>query len=85
MTEQEAKEILTQVPLYRYECELEKSRQSELFEALNMGVKALEKGTADGCDGCAFENVNEWELPCAKCKRNSKDYWRAKRGDEDAE
>lgn len=52
-------------------------------------TKALEKQmmkeNADGCKGCAFENVNEWELPCAKCKRNSKDYWRAKRGDEDAE
>ena len=36
------------------------------------------KEDADGCIGCAFEGVEEWELPCAKCKRNSKDYWRAK-------
>lgn len=36
------------------------------------------KENADGCFGCAFEDVNEWEMPCAKCKRNSKDYWRAK-------
>lgn len=31
---------------------------------------------ADGCSGCAFEHVKEWEMPCMKCKRNCKDYWR---------
>lgn len=31
---------------------------------------------ADGCAGCAYESVVEWELPCRKCKRNRKDYWR---------
>lgn len=37
------------------------------------------KLNADGCQGCAFElDVEEWELPCVKCKRNCKDYWRAK-------
>lgn len=38
MTVQEAKELIKQVPLYRYECELEKGRQSDLFQALNMCV-----------------------------------------------
>lgn len=37
------------------------------------------KENADGCRGCAFENVNEWELPCTKCKRNCKDYWRVRK------
>ena len=32
----------------------------------------------DGCTSCAFEDVNSWEMPCDRCKRNSKDYWRAK-------
>lgn len=32
--------------------------------------------SADGCVGCAFSGVEEWDMPCAKCKRNSKDYWR---------
>lgn len=32
---------------------------------------------ADGCEGCAFESTDEWEMPCAKCKRNCKDYWRS--------
>ena len=36
------------------------------------------KENADGCRGCAFESISEWEMPCTKCKRNSKDYWRAK-------
>ena len=31
-----------------------------------------------GCIGCAFEDVEEWEMPCAKCKRGCKDYWRKK-------
>jgi len=49
--------------------------------------KAYEKGKADamrmkldadGCVSCAFEETEPWEMPCAKCARNSKDYWRAK-------
>lgn len=43
MTVQEAKELIMQVPLYRYECELERERQSDLFQALNMCVQALEE------------------------------------------
>lgn len=31
---------------------------------------------ADGCQGCAYESTAEWELPCRKCKRNAKDYYR---------
>lgn len=38
----------------------------------------LMKENADGCVGCAFEHVEEWELPCVKCKRNCKDFWRMK-------
>jgi hypothetical protein len=33
---------------------------------------------ADGCVGCAFEDKEEWELPCTICSRNCEDYWRAK-------
>jgi len=43
-------------------------------------IKELRKvlGTylADGCEGCAFESAEEWEQPCCKCMRNSRDYWR---------
>ena len=37
------------------------------------------KVNADGCIGCSFESVEEWEMPCRSCSRGNKDYWRAKR------
>ena len=43
MTVQEAIDLIKQVPLYRYECELEKGRQSDLYKALYMSIEALEK------------------------------------------
>lgn len=36
----------------------------------------IEIAEADGCKDCTFESVEEWEMPCCKCKRNCKDYWR---------
>ena len=38
----------------------------------------LLKEDAVKCRGCAFEAVESWEMPCMQCKRNCKDYWRAK-------
>ena len=38
--------------------------------------KVLDAYLADGCQGCAFYDKEEWEMPCSKCKRNCKDYWR---------
>lgn len=38
--------------------------------------KALDAYLADGCRGCAFESEKEWVMPCKKCKRNCKDYYR---------
>ena len=56
--------------------------KSTMMYKLKDIIDAIEKQRikedADGCIGCAFENVEPWEMPCAKCKRNSKDYWRAK-------
>lgn len=37
------------------------------------------KENADGCVGCAFEDVNSWEMPCDKCCNNNKNYWRKKK------
>ena len=34
---------------------------------------------ADGCIGCLFDDVESWEMPCAKCQRNCVDYWREKK------
>lgn len=38
----------------------------------------IEKDKADGCNDCVYEKVEEWEMPCAKCARNCKDYFRWK-------
>lgn len=40
--------------------------------------KVLGAYLADGCSGCAFVDCEEWEMPCLMCKKNCKDYWRAK-------
>ena len=52
--------------------------ESGFQETLNYAIRTIERTNADGCVGCKFADVEEWEMPCAKCKRNSKDYWRAK-------
>lgn len=51
----------------------------------DIGDCAYEQGYNDGfndsksgCISCAYEDVEEWEMPCAKCKRGCRDYWRAK-------
>ena len=59
---------------------------AELEDLLNdIGDCAYQQGYNDGfndkesgCNGCTFEDVDEWEMPCAKCKRACKDYWRKK-------
>lgn len=38
--------------------------------------QAIEQCKADGCVGCAYMSVREWELPCVQCARNCRDYWR---------
>lgn len=40
-------------------------------------IKAwVEQNEADGCVGCAYYDKEEWDMPCRRCKRNCKDYWR---------
>lgn len=59
---------------------------AELQDLINdIGDCAYQQGFEDGCgnqesgcSSCAFEDVDEWEMPCAKCKRGCKDYWRKK-------
>ena len=53
---------------------IENLGDSAFTQGYNDGLNAQESG----CNGCAFEDVNEWEMPCAKCKRGCKDYWRRK-------
>lgn len=51
-------------------------------ELLHIALERLkreeEKEQADGCIECAYFDREDWELPCCKCKRAAKDYWRAK-------
>ena len=53
---------------------IEKLGDSAFAQGYIDGLNAQESG----CDGCAFEDVDEWEMPCGKCKRGCKDYWRRK-------
>lgn len=49
-----------------------------IYEEVKMVLdKVIEQVKADGCSGCAFITTEEWEMPCCKCKRGCKDYWRA--------
>lgn len=45
-------------------------------EKMKSYINLLEENEDAGCIGCKFVDVNEWELPCCKCKRGCKDYWR---------
>ncbi len=47
------------------------------IEALSNAIKFLERQLADGCEGCTYTAKQDWEMPCVKCKRGCKDYWRA--------
>lgn len=47
------------------------------IEALGNAIKTLERQLADGCEGCTYKAKEEWEMPCVRCKRGCKDYWRA--------
>lgn len=29
-----------------------------------------------GCAACVYADKEEWEMPCVKCSRRCKDYWR---------
>ena len=53
-------------------------RQYEMTneEIIRILDNILEQTKADGCKGCAFLKIEEWEEPCRRCARNCKDYWR---------
>ena len=48
----------------------------KLNELIELIQAWIDRHEADGCLGCAFWDREEWEMPCTKCKRNCKDYWR---------
>ena len=80
MENMEAVEILQANVVYA--CEKAGMSESALWsinDALARVISAMEQQEADGCQGCAFTDVEEWEMPCAKCRRACKDYWRPKK------
>lgn len=79
MTEKEAKEYLSnQYLVVEGKGSPSKAECIKHNTAIHLAIKALDRQDADGCSGCAFETVEEWEMPCRKCQRGCKDYWRAK-------
>ena len=46
----------------------------EFFEDMQAHIREMEYSDADEADDLNFL----WEMPCAKCKRACKDYWRRK-------
>ena len=59
----------------------QQEKDTAFIEGLALGKQQVlaTKENADGCVGCAFEDTESWQLPCSACKRNCKDYWRAKK------
>ena len=47
--------------------------------AFAIAIAELNDAEHDGCVGCAFEDVEEWEMPCCKCSNACKDYYRHRR------
>ena len=48
----------------------------KLNELIELIQAWIDRHEADACVGCAFWDRDEWEMPCTKCRRNCKDYWR---------
>ena len=57
------------------------ARREALQKADDLLAEAEKREEADGCQGCAFTDTEEWEIPCVKCKRACKDYWRPAKND----
>ena len=52
------------------------------LEELHTLIQAwVDRSEADGCLGCEYEDTEEWQDPCARCKRSHKDYYAIKWGD----
>lgn len=53
----------------------------DLITLMEIASRILRRLEADGCDGCKFENVESWEMPCSACKNTHASHWRAKEND----
>ena len=50
----------------------------DLITLMEIASRILRRLEADGCDGCKFENVESWEMPCSDCINTHVSHWRAK-------
>lgn len=48
----------------------------KLTDLIKLVQTWIDRQEADGCEGCVFMDVEEWKMPCEKCQRNCKDYYR---------
>lgn len=51
---------------------------AKIDEKVDLVIKRIEEGKSEftGCQDCTFAKVEEWKMPCAKCKHGCKDYFR---------
>lgn len=48
----------------------------ELDKIKNYGCVVCKMSKEYDCNGCAYEEVEDWKDPCRICRRNQKDYYR---------
>ena len=48
-------------------------------EAIDMAISALSAEEADGCLGCEYEGLSEFDEPCTDCKNNYLNKWNPKK------
>ena len=62
---------------------LEETREEpsirEYAEAIDMAISALSAEDADGCLGCEYEGLSEFDEPCTDCKNNYLNKWNPKK------
>lgn len=71
------------VPTFRVKQWLDMNGRTDYADGFSDGYRAGSNYRELGCEGCAFEAVEDWEMPCAKCMRGCKDYYRHKPSDEE--
>lgn len=49
---------------------------ADLRDLIKIVEAWIERQEADGCVHCVFNDKEDWEMPCVKCRRACKDYWR---------
>lgn len=83
MTYKEAYKKMTKVEIgANYRGELTEEEKREYEEAMWVMLEALRDCAAReqkvGCEDCAYLETEEWNMPCYRCIRSCKDYWREK-------